>query len=73
MPIGTAMLTPLNFSPDAPGPNRATILPCTGQAKPLVSAAGIDPVRMGVLSEIWVGYPEGEYSGTRAWPQEVRA
>ena len=29
-------------------------------------AAGLDPVRMGVLSEVWVGYPVGEYSGTRA-------
>ena len=33
-------------------------------------AAGLDPVRMGVLSEMWVGYPVGEYSGTRAWPPE---
>jgi hypothetical protein len=33
-------------------------------------AAGLDPVRMGILSEVWVGYPVGEYSGTRAWPQE---
>jgi hypothetical protein len=36
-------------------------------------AAGLDPVRMGVLSETWVGYPVGEYSGTRAWPPEVLA
>ena len=34
-------------------------------------AAGLDPVRMGILSELWVGYPVGEYSGTRAWPQEA--
>jgi hypothetical protein len=34
-------------------------------------AAGLDPVRMGVLSEVWVDYPVGEYSGTRAWPQEA--
>lgn len=34
-------------------------------------AAGLDPVRMGILSEVWVGYPVGEYSGTRAWPAEV--
>jgi hypothetical protein len=34
-------------------------------------AAGLDPVRMGVLAEVWVGYPVGEYSGTRAWPQEA--
>ena len=33
-------------------------------------AAGLDPVRMGILSELWVGYPFGEYSGTRAWPAE---
>jgi hypothetical protein len=36
-------------------------------------AAGLDPVRMGVLSELWVGYPLGEYSGTRAWPPEAAA
>jgi hypothetical protein len=36
-------------------------------------AAGLDPVRMGVLMEVWLGYPVGEYSGTRAWPAEVQA
>ena len=36
-------------------------------------AAGLDPVRMGILSEVWVGYPVGEYSGTRAWPAETHA
>ena len=36
-------------------------------------AAGLDPVRMGILSEVWVGFPVGEYSGTRAWPAEVHA
>jgi len=36
-------------------------------------AAGLDPVRMGILSEVWVGYPVGEYSGTRAWPEEAQA
>jgi hypothetical protein len=35
--------------------------------------AGLDPVRMGVLSEVWVGFPVGEYSGTRAWPEEAYA
>ncbi|MEJ8279136.1 SCO6745 family protein [Pseudonocardia spirodelae] len=34
-------------------------------------AAGLDPVRMGILAELWVGYPLGEYSGTRAWPEEM--
>ena len=34
-------------------------------------AAGLDPVRMGILSEVWVGYPVGEYSGTRAWPEQT--
>ena len=34
-------------------------------------AAGLDPVRMGILMEVWLGYPLGEYSGTRAWPQEA--
>ncbi|GAA3226156.1 hypothetical protein GCM10017691_15520 [Pseudonocardia petroleophila] len=36
-------------------------------------AAGLDPVRMGVLMEVWLGYPVGEYSGTRAWPEETAA
>ena len=36
-------------------------------------AAGLDPVRMGILSEVWVDYPVGEYSGTRAWPEEAHA
>lgn len=36
-------------------------------------AAGLDPVRMGVLAETWVGFPVGEYSGTRAWPPDVQA
>lgn len=31
-------------------------------------AAGLDPVRMGILMEVWLGYPVGEYSGSRAWP-----
>jgi hypothetical protein len=35
-------------------------------------AAGLDPVRMGILSEVWVGYPVGEYSGTSGWPQEAQ-
>lgn len=34
-------------------------------------AAGLDPVRMGILMEVWLGYPVGEYTGTRAWPQEA--
>lgn len=36
-------------------------------------AAGLDPVRMGILAELWVGYPLGEYSGTRAWPEDLAA
>jgi hypothetical protein len=36
-------------------------------------AAGLDPVRMNVMTEAWVGYPVGEYSGTRAWPAERQA
>ncbi|QJY50134.1 SCO6745 family protein [Pseudonocardia broussonetiae] len=36
-------------------------------------AAGLDPVRMGVLMEVWLGYPVGEYSGTRAWPEAAAA
>ena len=36
-------------------------------------AAGLDPVRMGILSEVWVGFPVGEYSGTRAWSADAAA
>ncbi|GAA1867420.1 hypothetical protein GCM10009836_54790 [Pseudonocardia ailaonensis] len=35
-----------------------------------VVAAGLDPVRAGILAELWVGYPVGEYSATRGWPSE---
>jgi hypothetical protein len=37
-----------------------------------VAAAGLDPVRAGILAELWVGYPVGEYSDTRGWPVERR-
>jgi hypothetical protein len=30
-------------------------------------AAGLDAVSMNVLTERWVGYPAGTYSGTRGW------
>jgi hypothetical protein len=33
-------------------------------------AAGFDPVDMNILTELWVGWPFGEYSGTRAWPSD---
>ena len=33
--------------------------------------AGLDPIRMSILSEVWVGYPVGEYSSTRGWPREA--
>ncbi len=29
--------------------------------------AGFDPVRMNMLTELWVGWPLGTYSATRAW------
>lgn len=32
--------------------------------------AGFDPVQMNILTELWVGWPLGSYSGTRAWPAE---
>ena len=35
--------------------------------------AGFDPVEMNVLTELWLGYPLGEYSGSRAWPDETTA
>jgi hypothetical protein len=31
-------------------------------------AAGFDPVRMNILTELWVGYPLGGYSASRRWP-----
>jgi hypothetical protein len=33
-------------------------------------AAGFSPVEMNILTELWVGWPLGDYSGTRAWPAE---
>jgi len=35
--------------------------------------AGFDPIEMNVLTELWLGYPLGEYSGTRAWPEDATA
>lgn len=32
--------------------------------------AGFDPVQMNILTELWVGWPLGSYSGTRAWSAE---
>jgi len=26
---------------------------------------------MNILTELWLGYPLGEYSGSRAWPEET--
>ncbi len=36
-------------------------------------AAGLDPIAMSVLTELWVGYPLGEYSGSRGWAPEALA
>lgn len=30
-------------------------------------AAGFDPVRMNILTELWIGYGLGDYSASRAW------
>ncbi len=30
--------------------------------------AGLDPVRMNILTELWIGYPLGGYSASRRWP-----
>ena len=35
--------------------------------------AGYGPVQMNILTELWLGYPLGEYSGSRAWPEDVTA
>jgi hypothetical protein len=34
-------------------------------------AEALDPCRMNILTELWLGFPLGEYSGTRAWPQQA--
>ena len=31
--------------------------------------AGFGPVEMNILTELWLGYPLGAYSGSRAWPE----
>lgn len=37
-------------------------------------AAGVGPCEMNILTELWLGYPMGEYSNTRGWrPQHVEA
>ncbi|MDA3038501.1 MAG: hypothetical protein O3C27_03045 [Actinomycetota bacterium] len=32
---------------------------------------GLDPAEMNILTELWVGYPFGTYSASRAWSTEV--
>jgi hypothetical protein len=34
-------------------------------------AAGLDPVAMNILTELWLGLPLYAYSASRAWPQET--
>ena len=34
-------------------------------------AAGLDPVEMNVLTELWIGYPLGAYSGTRGYSSDA--
>ena len=37
-------------------------------------AAGLDPIAMNVLTELWVGMPLGSYSATRGWsPDQLAA
>lgn len=36
-------------------------------------SAGLDAVEMNLLTECWLGYPLGEYSATRAWPEDRTA
>lgn len=37
-------------------------------------AAGLDPITMNVLTELWVGMPLGTYSATRGWtPEQIAA
>lgn len=34
-------------------------------------ARGLGPVEMNILTELWVGYPLGEYTSSRGWSPEV--
>ena len=34
-------------------------------------AEGLDPIAMNILTELWVGFPLGEYSGTRGFAPEA--
>lgn len=34
-------------------------------------AEGLDPIAMSILTELWVGFPLGEYSGSRGWAPEA--
>ena len=34
-------------------------------------AEGLDPIAMSILTELWVGFGLGEYSGTRGWTPEA--
>lgn len=36
-------------------------------------AAGLDPVRMNILTELWLGYELGHYSASRAWGPDATA
>lgn len=36
-------------------------------------AEGLDPIAMSILTELWVGFGLGEYSGTRGWEPEAIA
>ena len=36
-------------------------------------AAGLDPVRMNILTELWLGYGLGDYSSSRAWSAAATA
>jgi hypothetical protein len=36
-------------------------------------AAGLGPVEMNVLTELWVGLPLGSYTATRGWPEPTVA
>lgn len=36
-------------------------------------SAGFDPVQMNILTELWVGWPLGTFSATRAWPEDRTA
>ena len=50
------------------GPRWAGLVMLAGVVAAYIGA-GFGPVEMNILTELWLGYPLGAYSGSRAWPE----